>query len=79
MNNVIITYFIYLVTTLSLTIWVARTLFTNGRVFLLEIFHHDITLADSVNKLLLVGFYLTNLGYAIYTLQIFGNIESHNK
>jgi hypothetical protein len=60
--------------TISLTIWVAKTLFTNGRVFLVEIFHENELLADSVNKLLVVGFYLINIGYAVYTLQIYDEI-----
>ena len=76
MNQIIITYFLYLVITICLTIWVARTLFKNGKVFLVDIFHGNKELADSVNNLLLVGFYLINLGYAIYTLQITGNIVS---
>ena len=71
MNYTILTYSIYLPTTVLLTIWVARTLFKNGRVFLVEIFHRDEVLADSVNKLLLVGFYLVNVGYAVYTLNLF--------
>jgi len=75
MNYTILTYSIYLPITISLTIWVARTLFKNGRVFLVEIFHKDEVLADSVNKLLLVGFYLVNVGYAVYTLKIWETIE----
>jgi p-aminobenzoyl-glutamate transporter AbgT len=70
MNYTVLTYSIYLAVTILLTIWVARTLFTNGRIFLIEIFHQDTVLADSVNKLLLVGFYLVNIGYAVYTLKI---------
>ena len=76
MNYFILTYAIYLPLTISLTIWVARTLFTNGRVFLIDIFHGNEALADSVNRLLVVGFYLINVGYAVYTLQIFGQIDS---
>ncbi len=56
--------------------WVASTLFKSGRIFLVEIFHGDEALADSVNKLLVVGFYLINIGYAVYTLQIIGEIET---
>ena len=62
MNFTVLSYSIYLPVTTLLTIWVARTLFSNGRVFLVEIFHKDEALADSVNKLLLVGFYLINIG-----------------
>ena len=74
MNYIIITYSFYLVITISLTIWVARTLFKNGKVFLIDIFHGNKELADSVNNLLLVGFYLINLGYAVYTLQVTNSI-----
>jgi hypothetical protein len=76
MNYTVLTYCIYLPVTIILTIWVARTLFVNGRIFLVEIFHQDHTLADSVNKLLLVGFYLINIGYAVYTLRIVDSIET---
>ena len=74
MNLPILTYSIYLTVTIFLTYWVARALFKNGRVFLVEIFHGDQTLSDSVNQLLLVGFYLINLGYATYTLKIMSEI-----
>lgn len=71
MNNYIIpTYMTYLVVTIALTIWVAKTLFKNGKVFLIDIFHGNKELADSVNNLLLVGFYLVNIGYAVYTLKV---------
>ena len=76
MQNIIITYSFYLVITIALTIWVARTLFKNGKVFLVDIFHGNAALADSVNNLLLVGFYLVNIGYAVYTLQITSSISN---
>lgn len=76
MNYTVLTYSIYLPVTILLTIWVAITLFKNGRVFLYEIFNQDDVLADSVNKLLLVGFYLINIGYAVYTLEIIDVIDS---
>lgn len=69
MNYTIISYCIYLFVTITLTIWVAKTLFKNGKVFLFDIFHGNKELAASVNNLLLVGFYLINIGYAVYTLQ----------
>src|SRR3712207_7694262 len=46
----------------SLTVWVARTLYRNGRVFLVEAFRGNEAVADSVNHLLVVGFYLINIG-----------------
>ena len=76
MNYIIITYCFYLVITIALTVWVARTLFKNGKVFLIDIFHGNKELADSVNNLLLVGFYLINIGYAVYTLQVTSRISN---
>src|SRR5262249_57356920 len=49
--------------TLVVTVWVAFTLHRNGRVFLIDAFHGNDALADSVNHLLVVGFYLINVGY----------------
>lgn len=74
MNYTILSYLIYIPVTVAVTIWVANTLFNNGRVFLIAIFQGNEQMADSVNKLLIVGFYLINIGYAIYTLTIIGPI-----
>lgn len=63
MNETTINYALYLLIAVAMTIWVARTLHKNGRVFLVECFHGNTELADSVNHLLLVGFYLINIGF----------------
>jgi hypothetical protein len=69
MNIVLWTYIIYLVVSLGITIWVGRTLSKNGRVFLVENFQGREALADSVNHLLLVGFYLLNFGFVSLALK----------
>ncbi|HEV2445601.1 MAG TPA: hypothetical protein VGS58_06755 [Candidatus Sulfopaludibacter sp.] len=56
-------YVAYLAIGLGVTVWVARTLHRNGRAFLVDAFQGNAELADSVNHLLVVGFYLVNLGY----------------
>ena len=66
----IITYLVYLAISIALTIWVAHTLHKNGRVFLVDVFHGNEQLADSVNHLLVVGFYLINLGYVSLALKL---------
>jgi hypothetical protein len=77
MENIIVgTYGIYIVLSVLLTIWVARTLHKNGRVFLVEVFHGDEKIADSVNHLLVVGFYLINLGYVTLALKIGYQIDT---
>ena len=62
-------YLIYVLASIALTIWVARTLHRGGRAFLVDAFHGNEKLADSINHLLLVGFYLVNLGYVLLALQ----------
>jgi hypothetical protein len=76
MEKIILLYILYLAITIILTVWVAHTLFRNGRLFLVDIFHGNKELAQAVNNLLLVGFYLINLGYAVYTLRIFDTVST---
>lgn len=59
----IIAHIMYLLISFGLTLWVARRLFSNGRLFLIDAFGGDKAMGDSVNNLLLVGFYLLNLGF----------------
>ena len=69
MNYIVITYLLYLVISVALTVWVARTLHKNGRLFLVDAFHGNEPLADSINHLLVVGFYLINVGYIALVLR----------
>lgn len=63
------TYLLYLAISVRVTVWVARTLFENGRVFLVDSFLGNERLADSVNHLLVVGFYLINVGFVTLALK----------
>ncbi|GJM39963.1 MAG: hypothetical protein DHS20C20_02450 [Ardenticatenaceae bacterium] len=63
MNTVTITYIVYILLSLGITVWVAQTLFRNGRIFVIDAFGGNETMADAVNHLLLVGFYLVNIGF----------------
>jgi hypothetical protein len=76
MNHFILTYTVYFIVSVALTVWVAKVLFTNGRIFLIDIFHGNVELADSVNKLLVVGFYLINIGYMTLALKEAGTIPN---
>ena len=69
MNPIVWTYLAYLTISVALTVWVARTLHKNGRIFLVDSFHGNEQLADSINHLLLVGFYLINIGYVTLALK----------
>jgi len=76
MTVIVTTYVVYLVISISLTIWVSQTLFKNGRAFLVDVFHGNGGLADSVNHLLVVGFYLINLGYISLALKLGYEIDN---
>lgn len=62
-------YVAYATIAVGLTVYLARTLFKNGAVFLEDVFKDSPELARAVNKLLVVGFYLFNLGYACLLLR----------
>ena len=63
------TYLVYLGISVAMTVWVARTLHKNGRIFLVDSFLGNEPLADSVNHLLVVGFYLINIGFITLALR----------
>ncbi|MGW4199479.1 hypothetical protein [Streptomyces sp. NPDC004726] len=68
-------YVIYLLISVALTVWVARTLSRNGRIFLSDVMHGNEKLADAVNHLLVVGFYLVNLGFVALYLRVAKTVE----
>ncbi len=75
MNATVTTYGLYLLIALPLTVWVARTLFRNGRIFLVDCFHGNEALADSVNQLLRMGFYLINFGFVALYLKLADEVQ----
>ncbi|WP_175411673.1 hypothetical protein [Streptomyces sp. TRM64462] len=70
MDLTVVAYITYLLISVALTVWVARTLSRNGRIFLADVLKGNEKLADAVNHLLVVGFYLVNFGFvALYLRQ----------
>lgn len=72
----VITYLLYLVASIGITVFVGLALSRSGRTFLLDIFGGNDSLAEAVNRLLVVGFYLLNLGFVTLTLRATGEITS---
>jgi len=72
MNNqlIVVAYFIYLPVALTLTYYVASALFRNSLVFMKDIFNGREEIATSTNTLFRIGFYLLNVGFALYILKI---------
>lgn len=76
MNNLTLFYLIYIALTTGLIIYVANYLFRNGKSFLLSAFKGNETVANSINNLLKMGFYLINIGYALISIRYGYNISS---
>ena len=70
----VVAYLLYLLVSITLTVWVARTLQRNGAHFLHDAFLGKERLAESVNHLLVVGFYLMNIGYVALSLKEYRTI-----
>ena len=70
MDYRVLEYLLYLPISVVLTVWVARTLFHHGQPFLVDVFPGNADLAGAVNHLLVVGFYLINLGYVSLQLKL---------
>ena len=68
-TTIVVSYLVYLLISVALTVWVARTLHKRGAIFLVDAFHGDAELAASVNHLLVVGFYLINIGFVALALK----------
>ncbi|MFM7023443.1 MAG: hypothetical protein ACKOXB_10725 [Flavobacteriales bacterium] len=75
MDYAVVNYGMYLGLSIGITIWVANTLRKNGKPFLEETFAGDKQMAESVNNLLVVGFYLINVGYMAYTIKVSTEIK----
>jgi len=78
MNNNIVVYSIYLPLVSFIMIKIGWLFYKHGEIFLLYIFNHNTNLVKSINTILLVGYYLVNLGYAIITIAYWESIETLN-
>lgn len=69
-TKILIGYSIYLPVALFLTYYVSKTLFKNGKIFMLDIFKGREDIAQATNKLFETGFYLLNIGFALMILEL---------
>lgn len=69
-SKILIGYSIYLPVAFLLTFYVSKTLFKNGKTFMLDIFKGREEIALATNKLFETGFYLLNLGFALMILEL---------
>ena len=76
MNYNLLTYLFYFLILLFVVLYVGMVLYKGGRPFLINTFLGNEMVADAVNKFLLAGYYLTNIGYTIIALKIWDKVES---
>ena len=76
MNYNVGAYTIYLVLMVFIISYVGRYFYSNGRVFILSLLKDNASLTDYINKLLLVAYYLFNIGYAFIKLRNWQKITS---
>ncbi len=69
-------YILYLSLTYIITVHVGLIFYRNGRLYILRLLHGDEQLTDFINRILLVGYYLLNLGYAALMLQGWQRIDN---
>jgi hypothetical protein len=70
MGNALVVSVLYLMVAVSLTIWLAGTLYRNGLALLRERDAQHPMLAEATSRLLVIGFALFTLGYAFLLLQV---------
>ncbi len=68
MNYNILAYLIYLTLMIFIIVFVGRFFYRNGRIFIINLFRKQVSLADKINHILLIAYYLFNIGYALFTL-----------
>ncbi|MEM6581901.1 MAG: hypothetical protein AAF699_11535 [Pseudomonadota bacterium] len=70
-----VTYILYIGISIAVTVLVSRTLSKNGEIYLIDGFNGNAELARSVNHMLVVGFYLLNIGFVLLRLQTSAKIS----
>jgi hypothetical protein len=76
MNYNILAYMIFLTLMIFTIVYVGKLFYRNGRIFILSLFRNNAVLTDHVNHILLIAYYLFNIGYTFFTLRNWEKIVS---
>lgn len=74
-----IAYIIYLIITYLVTVHVGMIFYRNGRLYILNLFLGDEAITNSINKILLTGYYLLNLGYAAVMISFWDRVDTYTE
>lgn len=75
MNLNILSYGIYAVFSIIITVLVGRSLYRQGRIYLLYMMKGNDHLTDAINNILIVGYYLLNIGGSIAIIYYWSEIR----
>ena len=76
MNYNVLAYIIFLILIIFIIVYVGRYFYSNGRIFIIALFNGNVTLSDHINKLLLIAYYLFNIGYSFLKLKQWAKITN---
>jgi hypothetical protein len=76
MNYNVLAYIVFLTSIIFIIGYVGRYFYSNGRIFIVSLFNGNVQLADQVNKLLLIAYYLFNIGYSFLKLKQWQKVEN---
>jgi len=79
MNLNIIGYVIYLLITTFIIIKVGKICYRNGNIYVAQLIPEHEDLCQKTNQVLLIGYYLLNLGYCAMTLISWDKIISYSQ
>lgn len=79
MNLNIIGYVIYLLITTFIIINVGKICYRNGNIYVAQLIPEHEDLCQKTNQVLLIGYYLLNLGYCAMTLISWDKIISYSQ
>jgi hypothetical protein len=76
MNYNIAAYIVFLISIIFIIVYVGRYFYSNGRIFIISLFNGNVELADQINRLLLIAYYLFNIGYSFLKLKQWQKVVS---
>lgn len=72
----LIGYGIFLILMAFIIVVVGKICYRNGNIFVAELIPGHLALCQQINKSLLIGYYLVNIGYCAVTLSFWSSITS---
>ena len=79
MNFNIIGYAVYLLITILIIGRVGRICYQNGNIYVAQLIPDHMELCHKINQILLLGYYLMNIGYCAMTLISWEKITTFNQ